>query len=310
MENITTKAFGNSSVENDIAYFKKVKRTRIWGQIGRIFIYAILILWTIGTLFPFLWTLLNSFKLDDAVKAHPFGFSDLTIHNYARLFKGEPINIWNGYLWSILISGTVVIVTALIAALASFFVARYQGWQSKVVYSLVIACMMFPIFSTIYPVFEAFSKMGWTRGESGFAFLTVVLPQVAGNIMFTTTLLTGFIKSLPIEVEESAYIDGASTMRTVFTIVFPMIKSAFATSAIFIFIWSFNDLYLQKLMLDSHKVIRPLCLIMAYMTTPESGFKAGLAFAAIMMMCLPITIVYICLQRQIISGLTAGAVKG
>lgn len=311
MENITTKAFGNSRVDNDIAYFRKLKRKKAFAVTGKVVVYLILGFWTLTVLFPFLWTLLNSLKTTEFIRTNPFAIENLSLVNFKWVFGPKcTVDVFPGFGWSILISSVVVVACALIAAFASFFIARYQGWYTKVVYGLVIACMMFPIFSTIYPVRTFFQNhTSWLDFGSKTSYWAVIFPQVAGNLAFTITLLTGFIKSLPLEVEESAYMDGASTLRTIFTIVFPMIKSAFATSAIFIFIWSYNDLFVQRVMLFN-TAIEPICLLMTKMTTKETGFQAGYALAVVLLTAVPIMVVYVCLQRFIIKGLTAGAVKG
>ena len=119
--------------------------------------------------------------------------------------------------------------------------------------SLVVAGMMFPVFSTIIPVYQMENSWGITASKSLFLnLLCVILPQIAGNLSFAIVVLTGYIKSLPIELEEAAYIEGSTAFQTFFLVVVPLTKPSFATVAVFSFLWSYNDLFTQMFCL--HRV--------------------------------------------------------
>ena len=110
--------------------------------------------------------------------------------------------------------------------------------------------MMFPVFSTIIPVFRM--EAAWGIASSGnrwLSLLAVILPQIAGNLCFATIVLMGFIQSVPIELEESAYVGGCHVFQAYFHIIMPAAKSSFATVAIFSFLWSYNDLFTQNFFL-------------------------------------------------------------
>ena len=182
--------------------------------------------------------------------------------------------------------------------------ARFEFPGKKIFYFLMVACMMFPIFSIIFPLLGMVSKLNLMNN-----YLGVILPQIAGNISFTTILLTGFIKGLPIEVEESAYLDGANTFQVIGKLIVPMSKSSFATASIFVFLWSYNDLFLQMLVLTKPSMM-PICALLNQMNSQFGADERGQLIAAVAIICIPVLIVYFFLQKHIIKGLTAGAVKG
>jgi raffinose/stachyose/melibiose transport system permease protein len=280
--------------------FKKIKKIKF----SSILINTILLIWSIGTIYPFIWVTLNSFKPSNDVITDSFSlpFKNFTLENYKNIINGT-YSIFRSFFNSIIISVTVVIVVLIIAGLAAFALARYNFKGKKIVFGFVVACMMFPIFSIIYPLYTLLVKTGLTG-----SYLGVILPQIAGNIGFAIIVLTGFIRQLPIEVEESAYIDGANLFQTLVHIVLPMSKSAFATTSVFVFLWSYNDLFLQMLVLKE-KEMMPISALLREISS-KYGTDFGLMAASVAIIAIPIIIVYIILQKHIIKGLTAGAIKG
>lgn len=273
-------------------------------------IYAVLSFWALTTIYPIFWVVMNSFKAKDKILSQSFALpvGDLfTLVNYKTAF--DRLGIIGAYRNSIIISCTVSAVVILLAGMASFALVRYEFKGKKLLQSLVIAGMMFPVFSTIIPVFRMESAWGMVNTDNlAIALLSVILPQVAGNLSFAIVVLTGYIKSLPIELEEAAYMEGCNAYQTFFKVVVPMTKPSFATVAIFSFLWSYNDLFTQMffLRLPQHRAITRLLNEL----TSQEGTNFGLMAASVTMVVIPVLIVYIFLQKYIIKGMTAGAVKG
>lgn len=275
-------------------------------RISTVLIYTILILWALTTIFPFFWIIINSFKPKDIILSNsfslPFG-SSFTFDNYIAAFTGR-YNILVAYKNSLIISISVVIGTMVVSVFAAFAMARYNFFGKKFFYFLMVACMMFPIFAIIFPLLNIVNVFNLSNN-----YLGVIFPQIAGNIAFTTILLTGFMKSLPLEVEESAYLDGANVFQVIWRLVVPMSKSSLATASIFVFLWSYNDLFLQMLVLTDRDMM-PICALLREISSKEAGTNQGLLVASVALICIPVLIVYFFLQKHIIKGLTAGAVKG
>jgi raffinose/stachyose/melibiose transport system permease protein len=162
---------------------------------------------------------------------------------------------------------------------------------------------MFPVFSTIIPVFKMMAQTHLINKS-----ISVILPQVAGNLSFATVVMMGFLRGLPLDMEESAYIEGAN-VRQVFTrIILPLSKPSLATVAIFCFLWSYNDLFTQLIMIR-RRIKYPVCALLNEISS-KYGTDYGLMASSIVIIILPVLVVYILLQKNIIKGLTAGALKG
>ena len=125
---------------------------------------------------------------------------------------------------------------------------------------------------------------------------------------FAIVVLTGYIKSLPIELEEAAYMEGSNAFHTFFKVVVPLTKPSFATVAIFSFLWSYNDLFTQMFFLRNKKFWAITRLMQ--MLTSKEGTNYGLMASTVSLVVIPVIIVYVFLQKYIIKGMTAGAVKG
>lgn len=273
-------------------------------------LYIPLVLWAVTTIYPFIWVILNSFKPKGMIRSNSFALpiGDMfTLDNYKTAF--ERVDIGRAYINSIAISLSVTVLVLLIAGVASYALARYCFKGKGFLHSAVIASMMFPIFATIIPVFQMQSAWGIVNTDKLYlTWLSVILPQVAGNLAFAIIVLTGFIKAIPVELEEAAYLDGCNVYQIFFKIVIPMAKPSFVTVAIFTFLWSYNDLFTQMFFLrykETFTITRLLNEI-----SSKSGVNYGLMSAAVVMVVIPVLIVYVILQKQIINGMTAGAVKG
>ncbi|MFR1808598.1 MAG: ABC transporter permease subunit [Pygmaiobacter massiliensis] len=165
------------------------------------------------------------------------------------------------------------------------------------------------IFSTIIPVFRMENAWGIVNtGNIWLTRLSVILPQIAGNLSFAIIVLMGFIRSLPIDLEEAAYLEGYSVFRIFFKIIMPLARPSFATVGIFTFLWSYNDLFTQMFFLRSKKFFTITRLLNEI--SSQAGTNYGLMVAAVVMVVIPVLVVYVFLQKNIIKGLTAGAVKG
>lgn len=226
-----------------------------------------------------------------------------SLANYENAFTNPNVNILNGYKNSLIISGSVMLAVMLLSTMLAFGVTRYQFRGANAIRSLIVAALMFPAFSTIVPVYRMLADAGLHNTLPG-----VILVQLAGNLAFATTVMFGFISSLPYELEEAAFMEGAGVYRIFTRIVLPMSKPALATVAIFTFIWSYNDLFVQMVIIRS-RALMPVCAILREISS-QYGTDFGLMAAAVTIVVIPVLILYIFLQKNIIKGLTAGAVKG
>lgn len=279
-------------------------------KVSSIFIYFILIVWALTTIYPLIWVIQNSFKGKDKILSQSFALPVgelFTLANYEKAFSN--LNIWGAYRNSLVISSSVALFVIIFAGMAAFALVRYNFRLRGVINSLVIAGMMFPVYATIIPVFTMETKWGITNTSSWFlTMLSVSLPQIAGNLAFAIVVLTGYIKGLPIELEEAAYLEGCNAFQIFSKVVVPLTKPSFATVAIFSFLWSYNDLFTQMFFLRRPEMWAITRLL--NQLTSQEGTNYGLMAAAVTLVVVPVLVIYIFLQKYIIKGMTAGAVKG
>ncbi|NBI68467.1 carbohydrate ABC transporter permease [Pseudoflavonifractor sp. 60] len=273
--------------------------------------YVVLTFWALTTLYPFVWVILNSFREKGLIRKDSFSIpipgNGFTMGNYEKAM--ERFDFSNAYLNSLIVSIAVTIAVVVIAGFAAYGLVRYRFRLRGLCYSLIMAGMMFPVFSTIIPVFRM--EAAWGIASSGnrwLSLLAVILPQIAGNLCFAIIVLMGFIESVPMELEESAYMDGCHVFQVYFHIIIPAAKSSFATVAIFSFLWSYNDLFTQNFFLRTPK--EKTITLMLNEISSQAGVDYGLMAASVVLIVVPVLIVYILLQKHIIKGLTAGAIKG
>jgi raffinose/stachyose/melibiose transport system permease protein len=273
--------------------------------------YVVLTFWALTTLYPFVWVVLNSFRERGLIRKDSFSIplpgGGLTMENYAKAM--DRFDFGNAYMNSLLISIVVTVAVVLIAGFAAYGMVRFRFRLRGLFRSLIMAGMMFPVFSTIIPVFRM--EAAWGIASSGnrwLSLLAVILPQIAGNLCFAIIVLMGFIESVPIELEESAYMDGCHVFQVYFHIIMPAAKSSFATVAIFAFLWSYNDLFTQNFFLRVPRE-KTITLLLNEISS-QAGVDYGLMAASVVLIVAPVLAVYVLLQKHIIKGLTAGAVKG
>jgi raffinose/stachyose/melibiose transport system permease protein len=280
----------------------KINNNRKTFKISNLFIYLVLILWAATTVFPFLWIINNSFKPSREVVNTSFALPiQFTLDNYRNAF--DNLNILVAYKNSLVISGTVTVAVMLLASMMAFAMTRYRFRGKELIHSLIMASLMFPVFSTIIPVFKMMSQAELINKP-----ISVILPQTAGNLSFAVIVMIGFLRGLPLEMEEAAYMEGAN-VRQVFTrIIIPLSKPSLATVAIFCFLWSYNDLFTQLIMIR-RRTMYPVCALLNEISS-KYGTDYGLMASSIAIIIIPVLIVYIFLQKNIIKGLTAGAIKG
>lgn len=277
---------------------------------SKIVTYVVLCLWGVTTVYPFIWVILNSFRKKGLILSDSFSLpvgDAFTLENYITAWERSDFK--NAYLNSFIISGTVTVAVVILAGLAAYGLVRYRFRGRGVLYGLVMAGMMFPVFSTIIPVFRLEVVLGIAgTGNRWLSLVAVILPQIAGNLCFAIIILMGFIQSVPIELEESAYLDGCNVFQIYFNIIIPAAKSSFATVAIFAFLWSYNDLFTQSFFLR-YPQERAITGLLNEISS-QAGVNYGLMASSVVLVIIPVLVVYVLLQKHIIKGLTAGAVKG
>ena len=277
---------------------------------GMAVVYLVLTGWALTTIFPLAWSVMNSFKNKKIIYSNSFALplgEAFSLDNYRNIFANY--NILSAYRNSFIISGCVAAAVILFAGMAAYILCRYEFRGKTLLNLLLYAGMMFPIYSTIIPVMRMQAKWGIVNSPSvGANLLSVILPQIAGNMSFAIIVLMGYIRTLPVELEESAFLEGCSMIQTYFRVVFPLCKPSMVTVGIFSFLWSYNDLFTQMFFLRT-KENWAITILLNNIAAKE-GVNYGALFASVTLIVVPVRIVYLFLNKYIIQGMTVGAVKG
>ncbi|MCR5704703.1 MAG: carbohydrate ABC transporter permease [Eubacterium sp.] len=279
-------------------------------KISNIFIYTILSVWALTTIFPLVWSIMNSFKDKKQIYRDSFSLplgNLFSLKNYEMLF--ERYDIARAYMHSIIISGTVTIAVILFAGMAAYIMSRYKFKGKGILEAVLYAGMMFPVFSTIVPNMSMLTEIGIAgQNDTALNMLAVILLQIAGNMCFAIIVLTSYIRTLPIELEEAAYMEGCNIFQIYFKVIMPLSKPSFVTVGVFSFLWSYNDLFTQMFFLrtpDDYAIT-----VLLNNIASKEGVNYGALFSSVTLIVIPVLVVYLLLQKYIIKGMTVGAVKG
>ncbi|MFG2564766.1 carbohydrate ABC transporter permease [Streptomyces sp. NPDC048567] len=273
------------------------------GKTLNVFSHGVLIIWAILVVLPLLWAIMSSFKNDDSILSTPWALPDkLHFENWSRAWSQAHMSDY--FFNTIVVVGCSLIGTLLLGSMAAYVLARFDFPGNRFIYYLFIGGMSFPIILALVPLFFVMNNMGMLNTRHG-----LILVYIAYSLPFTVFFLTSFFRTLPGSVAEAAMIDGASHTRTFFQVMLPMAKPGLISVGIFNFLGQWNQ-YMLPTVLNTDPKYRVLSQGLVELATSQ-GYKgdwSGL-FAGLVMAMLPVLAAYIIFQRQVVAGLTAGAVK-
>lgn len=269
--------------------------------ISHVFKYIALSFWALTTIYPLCWVILNSFKNSQQIIEDSFRLpTTLLLDNYKLAFER---NILLGYANSLIISLSVVFAVLLIGSMAGYIMARFVFPGKSIIQTLILSSLMIPVFATIVPVFELLLKVNLFNNRIG-----LILPQIAGNLAFTISVLSSYMTTIPIEMEEAAFMEGCTPFQVFSKVILPITKPSLAASAVFVFLWSYNDLFSSLIILRTRDKM-PINVMLTDISS-QYGTDYGLMAAVIAIIVIPVLLFYLFAQRFIIEGMTSGAVKG
>ena len=261
--------------------------------------YVLLIGFTILCIYPLVWLFLASFKTNAELYTNTWGLPEQwSMTNYVNaVVKGGVFRYFGN---SVIIAVSAVLVTVILATMASYAIARMHWKLANLTHSIFLLGMMIPIYALVIPLFSIFKGMGLLDTH-----LAVIIPQIAVGFPMAIFIICGFMRSIPTELEEAAIIDGCTVFQCFFKIILPIAKSSVVTVAVVQFINVWNDLLLPRIFLtDSSKMTLPVGLtnFQAMYSTDYVGM-----IAAVIITIIPSIVVYILLHKQIMEGMVAGA---
>lgn len=289
--------------ETNLTYWEKLQSKYFIGsKYGRIFVYVVLSIWSITTIFPLVWILLNSLKPSKDIITGTFKLpTDPTFQNYVNAFN--TVDIGKSYLNSFIMSGSVVFFTLFFGGLAAFVMSRMKFRLRGVLQTILVMSLLIPAFATIVPVYRMMIGL-----ELVNTYWALIIPQTAGNLPFAILVISGYMATIPKELEEASLIDGCNRWTMYLRVFMPVSIPIFGTVGTFVFLWSYNDLF-TSLVLVENEAVRPIVVLLSHVSS-QYGTDYGLMTAAIAMTVIPVIIFYLFAQNTLEKGATAGAVKG
>lgn len=268
-------------------------------------VYAILAFFTIVFLGPILFIFINSFKSKFAISSDPFslpigetwvGFENFMVGLTKQGFL-------EATLWSFIITILSVIVIVFFSAMTAYYITRVKTWWTNLLYYLFVVSMIIPFQMVMFPTVKI-ADMLHLNNPIGIVVLYLGFGSGLSVFMFA-----GFVKSIPLDVEEAAMIDGCGPLQNYFRVVWPMLKPTAVTVAILNAMWVWNDYLLPYLTLDLNKY-KTISVAIQYLKGGYGSVDMGAMMGCLVLAIIPIILFYILCQKYIVKGVMAGAVKG
>jgi N-acetylglucosamine transport system permease protein len=273
--------------------------------IARTITYFILLLWSLAVVYPLVWTFLGALKNNQQFMLD----KPWALPNFPLLWSNFSY-VWTKYGFggfftnSIIVTVSSIIISLFLASTSAYVLARFTIKIGKPLYSLYLSAMMIPMILGLIPLFFLLNDLGLINSLLG---LTIVYS--ASSLPFGIFVLVSFFKTLPKELEEASYIDGAGYTRTFFSVMLPLAKSGLISVSIMNGLTIWNE-YIMGTVFTNKAALYTLPVGMAVMQT-EMQYRTewGPLFAGLFLSIVPVLILYIIFQKQIAEGVTAGAIK-
>lgn len=279
-----------------------MKRDQIINKILAVFFTVLSLAW----IYPMVMILMNSFKEETTITTST-AFDFVTSENSAGFANYIAALEKQGFLaafgYSLVITITSVALILVCCSMCAWFIVRVKNRISNVLYYLFVFSMVVPFQMLMFTLSNMANTLGF---NTPFNICFIYLGFGAGLAVF---MFAGFVKTIPLEIEEAATIDGCNPLQTFFHVVLPIMKPTYISVGILETMWVWNDYLLPYLVLDRTKY-QTIPILIQYFRGGYGKVEMGPMFACIMMVIIPIVIMYLLCQRYIINGVISGAVKG
>ncbi len=262
------------------------------------------LLFSLVWFFPVYWMINTAFKpRSEVISETPhFWPEHPTMHNF--VIAVTETSFFTNLRNSVIVVGCAVVFAVVLAFFASAALSRYRFRGRRAIMVAILIVQMLPGTALLIPQFLIFNRMGLIN-----TYIGLILAYVGAVLPFSIWVMRGFFLGVPKEVEEAAWIDGAGTWRTLWSVIFPLVLPGVISTSIFGFISAWNDyLTAYTFMKDSSMYTLPVWLVS--FSTPVSGTDYGGQMAASVLFSLPVVIFFLIIQRNLVTGMSAGAVKG
>lgn len=278
-------------------------RVRKRPSAGMVLFELFMIIMTCVYIVPLYFMVITAFKTNRELIFTPLALpnSFLYVKNFADAWRA--VDLGTAYKNTFFLATVTVILRILLSSMASFTLAKRESRFHSFLYVLFLVGIMIPLYSILMPLVQQIKLLGLMNSHVG-----LIMVYIGMGMPFAVFMLTGFTRSIPNELLEAATIDGCGVYRMFWVIVFPLLKTSLATLFLLDFLAIWNDFLLPMLTLSSIR-LRTITLAM-YNFYSEYSSKLGLAFAGYTIGIIPVVVLFIALQKYIVSGIMIGAVKG
>ncbi len=269
-------------------------------------VMAALIVIFIAYMFPFVMVVINSLKQKRDIIKSPFSWlftiKGLSFDNFVKAFN--QMDFLNAFKNSMLVTVSATALVTVLAAMLAYYIVRHKNWISNMMFALMVASMIIPFQAIMIPLVSIY---GGTLNILNHR-ITLIFMHTGFSMAMSVFMFHGFINgNIPIALEEAAYIDGCTHSQTFFKIVFPLLKPIISTMVILNALAFWNDFLLPSLVLTDKKLLTLPLSTYSFYGTYSADY--GTIMAGLLLCVIPILILYVALQKQIINGVVSGAVK-
>ena len=268
---------------------------------------AFFVLLSIAYLYPIFIVLVNSFKSNAAINTDTFALPNAgTFMGFQNYIKGMTFGNYPFYRsveYSVVITVLSVALILLCTSMAAWYISRVGSTICKIVYFMFVFSMIVPFQMVMFTLSKTADTL---KLNTPWTIPVIYLGFGAGLAVF---MFSGFVKSIPLEIEEAAAIDGCGPVRTYFSVVMPMLKPTLVSVGVLEIMWVWNDYLLPYLVLDRTQYMT-IPIHIQYLKGSYGTIDMGATMALILLAIIPVVVFYLCCQKYIIKGVAAGAVKG
>ncbi len=282
-----------------------MNKTPFKKKIGPALRYIVLTIFSLLTIGPVFLLVINSFKSQSEIVTNPIALPTAFTFEYITT-AAQQINFFSSIIITFLITAVSLVIIIGASSLAAWMMVRNKTKASGILFLAFTSAMLIPFQAVMYPLLSMFETFGLKN-----TFGLIIMYGGFGMSM-SVFLFHGFLKSVPQEIEEAAVIDGTGPIKLFTIIIFPLLKSTTVTVIILNAMWIWNDYLLPFLVIGNSPGIKTLTLELyfAKLTSGQYGNPWELIFPAVFMTIIPILVLFLFLQKYIVKGITAGAVKG
>ncbi|HEU5270221.1 MAG TPA: carbohydrate ABC transporter permease [Jatrophihabitans sp.] len=273
-----------------------------WGQVGNGLVIGLIIVWCF---LPFYWMVVLAFRPNaDTYDTTPW-FNHVTLDNFRYAFNTTYNQFGRSLINSLIIGSVVTLVAMLVGVFAGYAMARLAFRGKGLVLAAILGASMFPGVAILTPLFQLFTNLGWLG-----TYHALIIPQISFSLPLAVYTLTSFFADMPWELEQAARVDGATPGQAFRLVIFPLAAPALFTTAILVFLASWNEYLLSSVLSVQKPSVTPSTVAIANFTAGPHIVPYTQTMAAGLVVTVPLVIVVLLFQRRIVSGLTAGGVKG